>query len=351
MSYFGRKIATRKKPRFPMKRSLAGLFLCLLVATQATAAQDTFALWGDMPYVKNKDAKWTQAVVDSINTSDINFSIYDGDIKDGSSKCTDDVYTWALGWFNNMKAPVVYVPGDNEWTDCHRTNNGGWNNLERLNKVRDVLFAKAGSLGQKTMPLEHQGPVGKPYVENTRWARHGVVYVGVNVPGSNNNFVENDKSCAEKSARTLADCEAGNAEYKERDQKVNRWITESFSKAKKENLKGLVLVLQGDPGFDLPETEDDEAKVMGWNRDASGYKNLIENVMEQTKAFSGQVLFVHGDTHFFKMDKPLYAPLNLLPNFTRVQTFGSPNNHWVHVTVDTDRAEVFTVRPVMVKHQ
>ena len=72
-------------------------------------------------------------------------------------------------------------------------------------------------------------------------------------------------------------------------------------------------------------------------------------LVKHTEGFAGQVLVVHGDTHFFKMDKPLYGPLNTLTNLTRVQTFGSPNNHWVRVTVDTQTPEVFTVRPVMVK--
>jgi hypothetical protein len=71
---------------------------------------------------------------------------------------------------------------------------------------------------------------------------------------------------------------------------------------------------------------------------------------EQTAQFKGQVLFVHGDTHFFKMDKPMYNPNKMLTNFTRVQTFGSPSLHWVRVGVDTKSPHVFSVTPVIV-HQ
>jgi hypothetical protein len=60
-------------------------------------------------------------------------------------------------------------------------------------------------------------------------------------------------------------------------------------------------------------------------------------------------LFVHGDTHFFKMDKPLYSPTKLLPNFTRLQTFGSPSLHWVRVTVDVASDNLFTIQPVIVR--
>jgi hypothetical protein len=71
----------------------------------------SFGLWGDMPYKKAGDDSKLPAVLQSINQSDIAFSIYDGDIKDGSSKCTDDVYADALVMFGKMVKPVVYVPG------------------------------------------------------------------------------------------------------------------------------------------------------------------------------------------------------------------------------------------------
>jgi hypothetical protein len=61
------------------------------------------------------------------------------------------------------------------------------------------------------------------------------------------------------------------------------------------------------------------------------------------------VLFVHGDTHFFKLDKPLFDPTHLLPNFTRLQTFGSPSLHWVKVKVDPSNAAVFQIEPVIVR--
>jgi len=108
-----------------------------------------------------------------------------------------------------------------------------------------------------------------------------------------------------------------------------------------------VLAFQADPGFDLPETEDiDESKAPGF----SGYQAFLQAVVKETEAFNGQVLLVHGDTHFFKVDKPLYSPTKLLPNLTRLQTFGSPSLHWVKVTVDDKRETVFDIEPVIVQH-
>jgi hypothetical protein len=286
------------------------------------------------------------ALIKSINESDIAFSIYDGDIKDGSSKCTDDIYASALAMFGELKKPAVYVPGDNEWTDCHRLNNGGYDALERLAYLRKTMFPTTRSLGKRTMALLHQASQGEKFVENTRFAHQSIVFATLNVPGSNNNKILDEKDCFQKSARTATQCEASNAEYLERDAANVRWMQEAFSHAKASKARGIVLVIQADPGFDLPETEDkDESQAPA----VSGYRNFMNNVVTETEQFAGQVLLVHGDTHFFKVDKPLYSPTRLLPNLTRLQTFGSPLIHWVRVSVEPKNPNVFTVQPVIVK--
>lgn len=315
-------------------------------APGTTGSGYSFGLWGDMPYKKAGDDAKLPAVLTSINASDIAFSVYDGDIKDGSSKCTDDIYSDALKMFGSMKKPVVYVPGDNEWTDCHRTNNGGFDALERLSHLRKTLFPTLSSHGQITMPLEHQGKLGDKYVENTRFSYGPVVFGGFNVPGSNNNVIMSANECTAKSARTAAQCDASNAEYLERDTANIKWLEETFAKAKSDQAEGVVLVIQADPGFDWPETEEqDESKLPQF----SGYRNFMAAVVKQTENYKGQVLFVHGDTHFFKLDKPLYSPTKLLPNLTRLQTFGSPSLHWVKVNVRPGSQNLFSVEPVIVR--
>lgn len=332
-------------------KSLSAVLIALSLASCAStgpAPQRTysFGLWGDMPYKKAGDDPRLPAVLQSINQADIAFSLFDGDIKDGSSKCTDDVYADALKMFASMAKPVVYIPGDNEWTDCHRLNNGGYNGIERLAHLRRVMFPTSNSLGQSQMALEHQGKPGEKFVENTRFSHGGVVFAGFNIPGSNNNLVMSAKECGKKSARDAKQCDAANAEFLERDAANVAWLEQTFDAARKQSAPGVVLVFQGDPGFDLPETEDvDESKSL----DVSGYRNFIAQVVKQAEQYSGQVLLVHGDTHFFKVDKPLHSPTRLLPNLTRVQTFGSPSLHWVKVGVDPSSPSVFQVEPVIVR--
>jgi hypothetical protein len=287
------------------------------------------------------------ALIADMNASDIAFSLYDGDIKDGSSKCTDDVYDAAMKMFNEFKKPVVYIPGDNEWTDCHRLNNGGYDNLERLAYVRTVMFAPpATTFGTGTLPVERQAKPGEKFVENVRFLHQGVMFVGLNVPGSNNNRVNTEKECTDKSARTAAQCAADNAEYAERDAANIAWMREAFENARAQQALGVVVVFQADPGFDLPETEDaDESRTP----DHNGYFAFLDAIIRETRAFPGQVVLVHGDTHFFKIDKPLINATTLLANLTRVQTFGSPNIHWIRVTVDPASREVFSFHPMIVE--
>lgn len=313
----------------------------------AQAATLTFGLWGDMPYKKAGDGPKMAAVVNSINQANLDFSIFVGDIKDGSSKCTDDVFTDAIKLFEGMNHSVVYIPGDNEWTDCHRLNNGGYDTLERLAHLRKVMFDKTNSLGPKSFPLENAKDQDILFIENKRFVKNNVMFVTLNIPGSNNNKVLDQKECKNKSARTEVQCDQANAEHLARDAANINWLKSSFIKAKELNVRGILVAFQGDPGFDLPETEDfDESKAPL----VSGYQNFLQAVVKETENFKGQVLLVHGDTHFFKVDKPLYSPTKVLPNLTRLQTFGSPSLHWVKVTVDQKRDSVFDIEPVMVQH-
>ena len=327
------------------KRVIAG-FVFSLCAAAAPAQSFSFGLWGDMPYKKAGDAARMPALLRSISGSDIAFSIYNGDIKDGSSACSDEVYTQALQMFGQIRQPVVYVPGDNEWTDCHRTNNGGFDPLERLAHLRRVMIPSTRSLGQRQMELTRQGKLGEKFVENARFQHRDITFLTFNIPGSNNNLVLDEYECSDKSARSPRQCELANAEYIERDAANITWLREGFAKASAMKARGIVVVMQADPGFDLPETgSDDESQAKG----VSAYRRFVDALVTETQYFDGQVLLVHGDTHFFKVDKPLYSPAKLLPNLTRLQTFGSPSIHWVRVVVQPRTRHVFNIQPVIVQ--
>src|SRR5438045_9236414 len=89
-----------------------------------------------------------------------------------------------------------------------------------------------------------------------------------------------EKSCTTKSARTQAQCDADNKEYAERDAANIAWMRSAFKKAVAADAKAVMIVLQADPGFDLPETEDvDEGRTP----DRDGYAAFLDAVTTQTK--------------------------------------------------------------------
>jgi hypothetical protein len=238
------------------------------------------------------------------------------------------------------------VLGDNEWTDSHRINNGSYNALERLDYLRRTMHKSNFAFGQGKLKLERQGEPGQAYSENFRWSKNGVYFVGLNVPGSNDNKVNVDQCLSSKSARTQADCDADNAEYEERNGKNVAWLSESFALAKAHDARGLMIVIQADPGFDWPETEDVNERQARPNID--GYTDLLARLVSEATTFEGQVVLVHGDTHYFKIDKPLLDPTHLVANITRVQTFGESNVHWVRATVDPKSRNVFSFDAMIV---
>jgi hypothetical protein len=75
----------------------------------------------------------------------------------------------------------------------------------------------------------------------------------------------------------------------------------------------------------------------------------------ETLAFGKPVGYVHGDSHYFRVDKPLLdAAGNRVENFTRVETFGdhaemgTRDQNWLEVFVDARNRDVFAFQPKIV---
>jgi len=153
---------------------------------------DSYAigLFGDMPYNALGKAQYPALLAD-INHAHVAFSVHDGDLKaGGDGPCADSLYYSALDYFNSLEQPVIFTTGDNDWTDCWGRYGPGTlpysDPLERLAFERMLFFSTDRSLGQHTLKLTRQTAEGYP--ENQRWRRGPVVYLAVNVQGSNDNY-------------------------------------------------------------------------------------------------------------------------------------------------------------------
>ncbi len=316
-------------------------------------------LWGDLPYNDLQATVGVPNLIADMNRQDLAFTVHDGDLKAGSgipnsttpTTCSDDLYFQTLDYLNSLRAPAMFTPGDNDWTDCDRPANGSFNSLERLDRQRQIFFSTPFSFGQRKLRQEVQatplclGTSGlTPCVENRRWTYRGVTYATLNIPGSCNNLCDTAPNPAEYVARNAANI---------------AWMQETFSEAKARRSAAVMLITQGNPGWDLSDGTRAplrDPKTLAEAVPATdGYKDFLLALRAEAIAFRRPVAYVHGDSHYFRVDKPFQDSLGRrLENFTRVETFGdnaaNGNNDasWIRVLVDTRSREVFAYQPQIV---
>jgi hypothetical protein len=327
--------------RFFSALLLTGLLLGLQVGDLFAAANEAalptarfeFAIIGDVPYNAQEEAKFP-ALIAAIDRTNVVFVVHTGDFKSGSSPCTDGLFSQRYKLFQTFKHPLIYIFGDNEWTDCHRS---GSDALDRLAKLREIFTQEDTSLGQSPLPLTRQSanPLFSKFRENIRWRVGSVIFIGLNIPGSNNNFPT--------TLRTGVS--VGNLEeYTERNAATLIWMRESFALANEADSPGLMLFLQGNP---FPFTPS--------NSSLDGFEAFLVALEEETLKFGKPVVLAHGDTHYFRVDKPLPRPdpdgyrRPRLVNFTRVENFGSPDVHWVRGIFDPYDPALFSFKPELLR--
>ena len=285
-------------------------------------------LIGDFPYAPEQERE-AENLLDELNGEDLAFVAHDGDIKSGSTACADGVYRREYRRFEGSRNPFVYTPGDNEWTDCHRTPNPTPEEadpLNRLDLLRRTFYADDDSLGRREIPLQRQN---ERYPENARWRSGDVTFATMHVVGSNNNR-----------PTTEAPAIGDEKEWRARNAANLAWLESTFGSAKRRGSEAVMLVIQAN----IFEEDTDEP---------SGFAEFKEAFRRETVAFKRPVVLVHGDSHYFRIDKPLYAEEGneetRVLNFTRVETFGDADVHWVRATVDPRDEEVFSFEPELVE--
>jgi hypothetical protein len=310
-------------------------------------------LWGDLPYSTEQETTGLPNLFADMNKAKLKFTVHDGDLKQGSgSACDNALYYRALGWFNSLNAPAMFTPGDNDWVDCDRPSNGGFNSLERLDYERMVFFRSNYSMGRRRLEQEVQsdgsclGSNGSKVscVENRRWTLGRVTYITVNVQGSCNNLCDTNPNPAEYAARNAANIQ---------------WLKEGFQVANKRRSAAVMIISQADPGWDLTDGTRaplrDPKTLVETDGQPDGFATWLQAVRDEVIAFRRPVAYVHGDSHYHRVDRPfLDQQGRRLENFTRVETFGdnqaNGNNdvNWLKVIVDPGSREVFSYQAQIV---
>jgi hypothetical protein len=115
-----------------------------------SATPVAYAVIGDTPYGQPQVDNFPNDVAEINGDSKVRLVMHLGDTKNGSSSCDTSYFEQIRADFDRFDDPLVYTPGDNEWTDCHRANNGAYDPLESLATIRSMFFPVPGmSLGVK----------------------------------------------------------------------------------------------------------------------------------------------------------------------------------------------------------
>jgi hypothetical protein len=303
--------------------------LLLLLAAPVAAEPLRFVAFGDMPYCNRGAGTACEAelarvehLTEAINAARPAFSIFLGDTKAGGEACTDAIILdRTAAWFNRIRAPLVYTPGDNEWTDCWQARAGGFDPAERLALLRARFFSAPVSLGQQPMPLRRQADLDagfRAYAENARWARDGIAFLTLHVPGSDNNRPQDGRPGTPPGAAQ---------EYPARNAANLAWLREGFAAARAEGSRAVVVAMQADMYF----------RDRCGRGTVAGHADTREALAAAARSFGGPVLLLHGDSHFWLRDNPVPG----VPNLTRVMVPGDGDTRAVVVTIDPDSADPY----------
>ena len=323
--------------------ALAATTLCLLLAAAGPAQARggppsghhgpvfTFAVIGDVPYGQDEVDRFP-ANIRQINADpDVQWVSHLGDIKNGSSVCSDEYFELIKSDFDLFKDPFVYTIGDNEWTDCHRPNNGGYDPLERLDAVRDVFFSRPGYTLGKPTRVTSDATAGYP--ENVRYVRGDVSFAAVHIVGSNNSLLPwtgHTTATPEQTAEVLG-----------RTAEAISEIHAAFVDGRRRDNRAVVVMTQADM-FDPTVTDPRFG-------DYYAFQPIVAAIARESRAYRGPVYLFNGDSHLYNADRPLapgsrwldfYGVSTPAPNLQRITVDGSDNaDDYLKVTVTDNRRQ------------
>jgi hypothetical protein len=355
-----------------MKKLLSAAFLAAMCAAQSPALagddrddgrKTSIAVFGDWPYSQMLLDN-ANLLTDSVNADpDVSLVLHVGDIHSGSMPCTSagilpPIPSSNPGWnqgvfsaFQKFHAPVVYTPGDNEWTDCHKKKESrSGAPLNELAAVRSLFFSRPGhTLGltdkqvlTQAQNFDPNNPIDGQYVENVIWRQNGVVFVTVNMPGSNNDGLKWDGNDGNPQ---FVDETARTNDVTNRTGAAIRWLKAAFDAASKTHARGVVIGLQADMW--------DPAALVAGADGLSGYTDFVKALATFSINFGRPVLLINGDSHLYGSDQPLADPSSAtgqihhtaaVSNLTRITVQGSTNapGEWLKLTIDPSSKSLFS---------
>jgi glycerophosphoryl diester phosphodiesterase len=294
----------------------------------ARAVEPMVAVIGDTPYGDAQLAAFPSDIATLNTRTHADLVMHLGDIKSGSTKCTDAYFAQIRADFDALTKPLVYTPGDNEWTDCHRASNGGFTPTERLAKLREVFFGQPGvTLGAPRSVTAREG-----VPENVLFTDAGVQFGAVHIVGSNDDRAPwfTDRPTG---GETPAETALREQEVAGRQAANLAWLDRIFDRAEKTDAKAVAIGIQADMW-------DPAAPASA----KTGFDAYKAKLAERAAAFGEPVLLLNGDSHVYTADHPLAGA----PNLSRITVNGSTTcpHEYLRLRIDVTDPAVFSSQRV-----
>jgi hypothetical protein len=275
----------RRLPRNRLLLALSGAALLLLRAAPAGAADApvTFSVIADVPYEESELAVLAQHVTNHDRYSPADFFVHLGDIVGSSGPCVESAYQDVANVLLDLAVPAFIIPGDNEWNDCDEPEEA-WDFWETY--FTDFEGSFCG-----TPPV--QGQLARP--ENFAFADRGVLFVGINLPGG---------STPPGGWSPLL-------------QHAAEWVGGQLA-GQQAAVRAAVIFAHAGPG-------------------QSKHATFFDQFVPDAAAFAKPILYLHGDGHSWRMDRPFTAQ-----NVLRVQLERGTKPP-VEVTVGLDPVNPFAL--------
>jgi hypothetical protein len=353
------------KKHHPCASLLATSILALAPIAHADAGHTspdsepiTLAVFGDWPYNRTLLDSADRLIGSINNDPDVRLVMHVGDTHSGSMACTGaglkprpagaapDWNKTIFELFQQFDRPLVYTPGDNEWTDCHKEKElGSGAPLNELEAIRRVFFSKPGyTLGKHEKRVQSQAekndpahPDDRQYAENLMWEDAGIVFLTVNMPGSDNDGKTWTAPYADESARTREVALRTGADI--------RWLERGFALAGQHHAKAIVIAMQADM-WDLKALAPDDDGL-------SHYTPFVQELAKLCLHFKRPVLLINGDSHHYGSDRPLAEPASAtgrihaapaVANLTRITVQGATSKpgEWLRLTISPGKRAMFS---------
>jgi hypothetical protein len=346
------------------------LALALLGAPPARSSDNqsdtavTYAVIGDTPYGQPQIDNFPNDVAEINQDPKVRLVMHLGDIKNGSSVCSTDYFNQIRADFDAFKDPFVYTPGDNDWTDCHRANNGAYwpagpvlngdTRPARLDEIRKIFFDRPGrTLGVHSQKVAAQTP---DYPENVRWLASRVEFGDLNLPGSNNDYLLwFDPTPTSNPLDDPPRSQSQIDEVTERTAADIAWLDGIFDRATEDDAKAVVIGIQADMW---------DPAIMGDPNQYDHFTPIVQELAARSLDFGKPVLLLNGDSHQFTDDHPLgasapaqnkanYGITQNVPNLHRITVNGSttPCHEWLRLRIDPGSSGIFSYSRVRFSKQ